>query len=166
MPRRRINGRGLALVKHFESCFLRAYKCPAGVWTIGWGHTGLKHRDGTVYPGRVITQAKADDLLAYDMGVFERDVESLIKVPVNDDQFAALVSFAFNVGSDIDVDKIAEGLGDSTLLTRLNAGDFVRAADEFLKWNKSGGRVLRGLTRRRVSERRLFLGYRDFIVRA
>lgn len=151
---RRINGRGIELVKHFESLFLKAYQDVVGVWTIGWGHTGLQHKDGTVYKGRVITKEKAEELLRYDMHQFEARVRTFVKVAINDDQFSALVSFDFNTG----------GLGKSTTLRKLNAGDNQGAADALLMWNKAGGKVVRGLTRRRQSERNLFLGKTPFIV--
>lgn len=151
---RQISADGLALVKEFEGLYLKAYRDPVGIWTIGYGHTGLQHKDGTVFAGRVVTKDEADALLRYDMRQFEARVLSFVKVPLNDDEFAALVSFDFNTG----------GLGKSTLLKKLNAGDRSGAAAEFGKWNKAGGKVLRGLTRRRASERNLFLGRRPFIV--
>lgn len=146
-----ISKQGLDLIKQFEGLRLKAYLCPAGVWTVGYGHTK------GVYPGMVITEELADKFLIDDVWNFEREVESLVHVPVTQGQFDALVSFAFNVGSDIDEDNIAEGLGDSTLLRLLNRGDYAGASDEFRKWNKSKGRVERGLTRRRAAERELFL---------
>jgi len=141
------NQRGLDLVKSFEGLFLKAYVCPAGVLTIGYGHTGLQHKDGTVYPGRVITKEKAEELLRYDLNQFERRVETFVKVPLTGDQFSALVSFDFNTGA----------LHKSTLLKKLNAKDYKGAADEFLKWTRGGGRILNGLVRRRKAERALFL---------
>jgi lysozyme len=152
---RDISPEGLDLIKHFEGLFLEAYKCPAGVWTIGYGHTGLRHKDGTVYPGRRITEADAEALLRRDMDYFEGRVASLINVPLADHEFAALVSFDFNTG----------GLADSTLRRQLNSGNRSAAAEQFLRWNKAGGKVLAGLTRRRQSERNLFLGLRDFLVK-
>jgi lysozyme len=151
---RHIKERGLDLVKHFESLFLKAYQDPVGVWTIGWGHTGLKHNDGTVHKGRAITEDDAHELLRHDMETFAERVAEFITVPLNDDQFDALVSFDFNTG----------GLAKSTLRKKLNAGDYEGAANEFPKWNKAGGKVLRGLTRRRKSEQNLFLGKADYIV--
>ena len=150
----RISNEGLALVKEFEGLRLKAYRDEVGVMTIGWGHTGLQHKDGTVFQGRVITAEKAEWLLQYDMHQFEARVQTFVKVPLNPDEFSALVVFDFNTG----------GLGISTLLKKLNAGDRLGAADQFLRWNKAGGQVLRGLTRRRHSERNLFLGTRPFIV--
>lgn len=151
---RMISADGISLVKHFEGLYLEAYKDEVGVWTIGYGHTGLQHRDGTVFHGRKITKEEAEQLLRYDMRQFEERVSALVNVPLNDDQFSALVSFDFNTG----------GLAKSTLLKRLNDGMYQVAADQFLLWDKAGGRSLRGLTRRRHSERNLFLSIRPFIV--
>ena len=149
-----IGKRGLDLVKHFESLRLYAYQDPVGIWTIGWGHTGLKHQDGTVHKGRHISEQEAENLLVHDMKAFSHRVVTHVKVPLTDDQFDALVSFDFNTG----------GLVKSTLLKKLNKGDYKGAAAEFLKWNKAGGKVLRGLTRRRQSEQNLFLGKDNYIV--
>lgn len=145
------------LIKQFEGCSLKAYLCPARVWTIGWGSTRLD--DGRpVRPGLTITQDFADFLLEQDVKKFARYVEQLVKVPISDNAFCALTSFCYNVGPDIDDDDIAEGLGDSTLLKKLNAGKpLEEVAAEFLKWNKGGGRVLPGLVKRREMERQLFL---------
>jgi lysozyme len=162
MPRR-INPAGLRIIQEFEGCRLEAYECLGSLsnrekgrppfWTVGWGHTGPD-----VHEGLIITKERADELLVEDLRRFERDVESLVtNKAMTDNQFAALVSFAYNVGSDIDKDDLAEGLGDSSLLRKFNAGDMSGAADEFPKWNKSGGRVLPGLVRRRAAERLLFL---------
>ena len=149
-----LSPRGLALIKHFEGCYLRAYKCPAGVWTIGWGHTGYQHNDGTVYEGRVITPDQAEALLKHDLFAFAARVRALAEVELNEDEFNALVSFDFNTG----------GFAKSTLRAKLNAGDKLGAAQEFLRWNKAGGQVLNGLTRRRMSEKNLFEGKADYIV--
>ena len=136
------------LVKHFEGLYLKAYLCPARVWTIGYGHTGLMHNDGTVYPGRNITESEAEALLRYDLEKFSGRVAKLVKVPLEQHQFDALVSFAFNVGEG--------ALGRSTLLKKLNGYNYSGAAEEFIKWNKGGGKVLAGLARRRKAERHLF----------
>jgi len=151
---RKISADGLALIKEFEGLFLEAYQDGGGVWTIGWGHTGLFHNDGTVHRGRKITLEEAENLLEYDLRVFCARVKQFITVELNDDEFAALVSFDFNTG----------GLGDSTLRRLLNEGKRTEAAMQFTRWNKDNGRVLPGLTRRRQSERNLFLGKRPFIV--
>jgi lysozyme len=150
---RPINPNGLDLVKHFEGCQLTAYQDEVGVWTIGYGHTGLTHKDGSVHQGRTITQQQAEDLLVYDMGAFSARVEKLINAPLNDNQFAALTSFDFNTG----------GLESSTLRVLLNRGDYFRAANQFDRWNHAGGIELRGLTLRRASERDLFCSFAPFI---
>jgi lysozyme len=143
-----VSDAGLKLIQHFEGLFLKAYKCPAGVWTIGYGHTGLKHNDGSVTPGRKITKAEAVALLLQDLNTkYAPAVRRLVKVPLRQYEFDALVSFHFNTGS----------LGKSTLLRRLNEGDFKTAASEFDKWVRGAGKVLPGLVRRRKAERHLFL---------
>lgn len=145
---------GKELIKHFESCRLKAYPDPGtggAPWTIGWGHTkGVKQGD-------TCTLAQADAWFDEDLEEHEGYVNQLVQVPITQNQFDALVSFCYNVGPDIDADTIAEGLGDSTLLKKLNAGDYAGAADEFRKWTRSGGRVMPGLIRRREMERELFL---------
>lgn len=148
---RRINHRGLDIIKRSESLALVAYLCPARVWTIGYGHTaGVKEGD-------TCTVEQAEAWLRDDCAHAEMAVARLVRVPITDNQFSALVSFAFNVGTDEDADTIAEGLGDSTLLRKLNGGDYIGAANEFPKWNKAGGKVLGGLVTRREAERNLFL---------
>jgi lysozyme len=137
----------VTLVKHFEGLFLKAYLCPAKVWTIGYGHTGLKHNDGTVKRGRKITSEQADVLLAADLTEkYAPDVRKLVKVPLKQHEFDALVSFHFNTGA----------LGKSTLLKKLNQMDKGGAALEFMKWTRGGGKVLPGLVRRRKAEQYLF----------
>lgn len=131
------------LIKSFEGLELEAYLCPADIWTIGYGHTG------DVKEGDTITKAEADDLLDKDLEKFRSGVNRCVKVPLNENQFGALVSFAYNVGIG--------SLQSSTLLKLLNAGDYDAAADQFPRWNKSGGKVLTGLTRRREAERAVFL---------
>lgn len=143
--------RGAELIKSFEDCRLTAYRDGGGVWTIGWGHTGPE-----VQRGLTITQGEADALFDADTAQFERDVNSLLKVEVTQNQFDALISFAYNCGADIDADTRAEGLGDSTLLKLLNAGNIDGAKNEFRKWNKDNGKVVPGLTRRRAAEAALF----------
>ena len=137
-----ISKAGLDLIKQFEGLYLQAYRCPAGVPTIGYGHTA------GVAMGQTITQQQADDYLRRDVRMFERAVERLVKVPLTQGQFDALVSFAFNLGEG--------ALAQSTLLRLLNAGDYAGAAAQFDRWNKAGGRVLPGLVRRRAAERALF----------
>lgn len=152
----RLSPQGAELIKHFEACSLSAYPDPktgAAPWTIGYGRTyGVR-------PGDTCTREQADAWFEEDIASFERDVESLVTVALEQGQFDALVSFAYNVGSDIDADDKAEGLGDSTLLKKLNAGNHGAAAEEFLKWVSPGSSVERGLRRRRRAERAMFLGF-------
>ena len=142
----KVSPQGLDLIRHFEGLFLHAYLCPARVWTIGYGHTGLTHKDGTVKQGREVTEQEALKLLAHDMGKFEKRVHDLVTVPLTQHEFDALVSIDFNTGA----------LHRSTLLKKLNQGDKPGAEREFAKWNRGGGRVLAGLVRRRKAERFLF----------
>ena len=137
-----ISKAGLDLIKQFEGLYLNAYRCPAGVPTIGYGHTA------GVAMGQTITQQQADDYLRRDVRQFARAVARLVTVPLTQGQFDALVSFAFNLGEG--------ALAQSTLLRLLNAGDYAGAAAQFDRWNKAGGRVLPGLVRRRAAERALF----------
>lgn len=140
--RRSIGAAGLALVKEFEGCELVAYRCPAGVWTIGYGSTG-KH----VRPGLIITPQRAEELLREDLLRFENAVAD--HAPgANDNQFDAMVCFAFNVGT--------EAFSTSTLLRLHKAGNFAGAAAQFARWNRASGKVLAGLTRRRAAEARLY----------
>lgn len=145
------------IIKEFEGCKLEAYLCPAGVWTIGWGATGPG-----IFKGVTWTQEQADARLVQDVEDTANGVRTLIgNKPTTQGQFDAMVSFAYNVGTDIDNDTTPEGLGDSSLLRKHLAGDFEGAANEFLKWNKArqNGRLvaLKGLTRRREMERLLYL---------
>lgn len=136
--------KGLDLIKSFEGLRLSAYKCPAGVWTIGYGTTaGVKE-------GQVITKERADELLRDDVKRFEDQVLRLVKVPLTQGQLDALVSFTYNLG--------AANLGNSTLLRLLNAGDYKGAAAQFDRWTKAGGKELPGLVKRRAAERALFEG--------
>ncbi len=140
----RINQAGLELIKQFEGLRLTAYQDSGGVWTIGYGHTGPDVR-----PGMTITRARAEQLLENDLREFERGVSRLVRVPLNSNQFSALVSFAFNVGLG--------NLQGSTLLRLLNRGDYAGAAAQFGRWVRVGSQVLAGLVRRRHAERQLFL---------
>lgn len=134
---------GIQMIKDFEGCKTTAYKCASNVWTIGYGHTG------NVEEGQVITHLEADRLLRQDLNRFEDIVSTLVKVPINQNQFDALVSFTFNVGIN--------ALKNSTLLRLLNSKNYYGASCEFLKWNKgNGGVTLPGLTRRRTQEAKLF----------
>ena len=139
---------GITMIKHYEGTKLKAYKCPAGKWTIGTGSTYWP--DGTpVKEGDTVTEQGAEDLLMATLAPFERDVERLVEVPMTQGQFDALVSFAFNVGTN--------NLKGSTLLKVFNNGGEKYAAQEFSKWVFAAGKVLPGLVKRRESERSLFL---------
>ncbi|HBN5447533.1 TPA: lysozyme [Klebsiella oxytoca] len=140
--------KGIAMIKQFEGCKLTAYQDSVGIWTIGYGWT--QPVDGKpIRAGMTIKQETAERLLKTGLVSYESDVSRLVKVGVTQGQFDALVSFTYNLG--------ARSLSTSTLLRKLNAGDYAGAADEFLRWNKAGGKVLNGLTRRREAERALFL---------
>ena len=156
------------LVKSFEGIHdgdltvigLQPKMCPAGIWTVGYGralrskttNAFLKGASGKAealakYPALTVAQAEA--MLAFDLNDFSAKVQGLIKVKVNVNQYGALVSFAYNVGTG--------NLASSTLLKKLNAGDYAGASVEFLKWDKAGGKILKGLTLRRTAEMTLFL---------
>lgn len=146
------NNSGKAVTKDFEKCSLKPYLCPAGVPTIGWGNTFYPNGKKVTMKDKPITQAYADEIFDFVYSLFEKDVTSLVKSNVTQNQFNALVDFAYNVGSDIDADDIPEGLGDSTLLKKVNKNPNDPAiAIEFAKWNKSKGKVSNGLIRRRKS---------------
>lgn len=160
---RPLNAATLELIRSFEGLHLDAYLCPAGIWTIGYGHTGLRHNDGTVKQGRILTdEREAEFLLRNDLQSFATGVHKLLlsrpRDEINDNQFGALVSFSFNLG--------LANLGKSTLLQRINARDYLAAIPEFAKWNRAGSKILRGLTRRRLSEAALFCSFPNPIVKA
>jgi lysozyme len=137
-----ISDKGLDLIKSFEGCRLKAYLDSVGVATIGYGHTK------GVQMGDVCTQAEADDYLKEDCADAEKCVNSAVSVPLTQHEFDALVSFVFNLGCG--------NFRKSTLLRKLLDSDYDGAAIEFRKWDKAGGQVLAGLTRRRDAEARLF----------
>ena len=130
------------LIKSFEGCRLMPYLCPAGVWTVGWGSTT------DVTPGELITMAQAEDRLKNDAFAAEQCVNDAVNVPLNQNEFDALVSFVFNLGCG--------NFRKSTLLKMLNDSDYEGAGMEFRRWDKGGGKVLPGLVRRRLAEQRLF----------
>lgn len=151
---REINQKGIDLIKGFEGLSLKTYVDDAGHPTIGYGHL-IKPGDPFNSKSE-ITQKQAEDLLQSDLAAARKSVQTLVQVPLTDNQFAAVVSFTFNLG--------AGKLKDSDLLAFINKGDFQSAANEFPKWNKARDPQtqklveLRGLTRRRVAERDLFIG--------
>jgi lysozyme len=145
----RLSGNGLTLIQEFEGYHRKlpdggciAYRCPAGVWTLGWGCTeGIK-------PGMIWTRQQADVALMKELEKFEAAVERLVTVEINQNERDALISFAYNCGEG--------ALARSSILKCLNAGDREGAARGFPLWNRGGGRVLPGLVRRRAAEAALF----------
>jgi lysozyme len=135
---RRIADEALALIKRWEGLKLHSYKCEAGVWTVGYGHTA------TAQPDMVINEAQANLLLKKDLAQFEAAVERLVKVPLSDGQFGALVSWCFNVGES--------AASRSSLIRKLNKGDYDSVPGELARWNKVGNRILPGLSNRRAAE--------------
>ncbi len=136
------------LIKRFESLQLETYLCPAGVPTIGWGHTA------GVQPGQHITAAEAEDLLEQDVAAVEKDLAAVISVPLTQGEYDALVSLCFNLrGGARMLRRIAP-----KLVEKLNGGDKFGASIEFLDINRANGKPLLGLTRRREAERAMFLG--------
>ena len=145
----KISSKGLELIKEFEGFSANAYLCQAKIPTIGYGNTFWQ--DGRkVRLGEQISKSKALELLEFVANKdFADKIFPLIKVEVNQNQFDAMVSLAYNIG--------VGAFSNSTLLKRVNAKDFIGAGNEFLKWDKSGGKPLLGLTRRRQREKELFL---------
>jgi lysozyme len=143
-----VNKAGRDLIKKFEGCKLKAYKCPAGLWTISWGLTF--YPDGTkVKEGDVITQQQAEDYFNAIVDDFAKKVDALIKSNVTDNNFSALVSFAYNVGMG--------NFQKSTLLRKVNANPKDKTIlAEFKKWTRANGEVLKGLVRRRDAEAKLY----------
>ena len=146
---RLINQAGLNLIESFEGCVLKPYLDSVKIPTIGIGTTVYPDGRKVTMSDPAITKEKAYEYLRDHLSKDCAFVESVLKVPVTDNQFAALASFTYNVGRD--------ALKKSTLLRKLNAGDVKGAADQFLKWDHAGGKVVAGLTRRRKAERELFL---------
>ena len=137
--------KGLQLIKDFEGLRLGSYKCPAGVWTIGYGHTkGVKQ-------GQVIDQMRADDYLVEDIAPIERQLNS-IGINFRQEQFDALVSWIFNLGA---------GNFNNSTMKKYIVGDYPdeQITDQMVKWVNAGGKPLAGLKKRRISEANMFLGY-------
>ena len=137
-----ISPRGLDLIKQHEGCRLEAYQDSVGIWTIGYGHTlGVK-------AGDTCTQEQADAYLKADVHSAENCIEKSVTSSLSQGEFDALCSFTFNLG--------CAALRNSTLLRKLNSGDYDGAAAEFKKWDHAGGKQLAGLTKRRADEAELF----------
>tara|TARA_E500000178_G_scaffold349706_1_gene407159 strand:- start:5754 stop:6197 length:444 start_codon:yes stop_codon:yes gene_type:complete len=139
-----ISAEGIALIKKFEGCELEAYKCSAGVWTIGYGHT----KD--VVEGMTITQEQAEEMLVEELHEYEKYVNESTTVALSQNQFDALVSWVYNLGP--------ANLKASTMLKVLNSGKYEDVPAQIKRWNKAGGKVLEGLVRRRAAEACLFSG--------
>lgn len=137
------NEAGLNIIKEFEGLKLKAYRCPAGVLTIGYGSTGPHVREGME-----ITEDQADMLLRRDLRTAESAVTRGVRVDLNENEFSALCSFVFNMG--------ATAFWKSTMRALINRNDMIGAAGQFPRWNKAGGKVLNGLIRRRQAEAALF----------
>lgn len=137
-----ISKNGIELIKHFEGLRLEAYKCPAGVWTIGYGHTNNVHR------GDRVTKQEAEEMLVKDLVRFEKGVNDAVRVPIYQGQFDALVSFSYNMG--------LSAFRKSTLNVYLNKGEYDKAREELKVWVRGGGQVLPGLVRRREAEYRIW----------
>jgi lysozyme len=151
---RRITAEGIAFIKQWEGCRLDAYQCSAGKWTIGYGHTK------TAQPGMKITQGDAERLLVEDLRIYEAALANAVDVTLTDNQFAALVSWTYNIG--------VGAMRRSTLIKKLNAGDYAAVPLELAKWNKVKGRVVSGLSNRRAAEAGLwargeFVASRDIV---
>lgn len=146
---RELNQAGLSLIEQFEGCKLKPYLDVAKIPTIGIGTTKYPDGRAVTMNDPPITEAQARSFLKSHLEGDCKAVSGLVKVTLNDNEFAALVSFTYNVGRN--------ALASSTLLKKLNSGDRQGAADQFLKWDHAGGVVVAGLTRRRKAERELFL---------
>lgn len=133
----------IEIIEHFEGLRLKAYRCPAGIWTCGVGHTG-----SDVVEGLVISEDVAEEWLRLDLESADEALDRLVKVPLNPNQRAALLSLVFNIGQG--------AFAGSTLLKLLNLGHYDQAGQQFHRWNKAGGVALAGLTNRRAAERELF----------
>ena len=144
----KISKKGIDLIKHYEGLRLKAYVCSAGVLTIGYGTT-IYPNGNFVKLTDTCTKEQAETYLKNDLKRFESAVNRLVGLPINQNQFDALVCFTYNVG--------VGNLQSSTLLKMINLNKFEEASLQFERWNKAGGKELKGLTLRRLSEKKLFL---------
>ena len=144
----KINKATLDLIKSFEGLELKAYKDAVGVWTIGYGHTSMAGPPN-VTPNMKITEKEAEEMLLRDLKKYADAVDKYITVDLNDNQYGALVSFCYNVGPG--------NFKDSSVCRYTNQKRFKEVPARLLLWNKAGGKVLKGLTRRRDAEGKLFL---------
>ncbi|WP_276679770.1 lysozyme [Empedobacter brevis] len=143
------SNKGLALIKKYEGFYSKPYLDPIGIPTIGYGATYYPNKVKVTMKDKPITEKEASDLLVQMLKVYENQVALLVRKPINQNQFDALVSFTYNLG--------ATNLGKSTLLKKVNKNpNDPTIRDEFIKWNRAGGKVLRGLTNRRKDEAALY----------
>lgn len=145
----KISEKGLNLIKEFEGLRLKPYKDAVGIPTIGCGNTYYDDGRKVSLSDPAITEERATELLKTVVKRYEDAINRYVQVPITQNQFDALVSFAYNVGN--------ENVRKSTLMKLLNRKQYTEAADQFLRWDKAGGKTLKGLTRRRQAERTLFL---------
>ena len=144
----RCNDEGIAIIKKYEGCSLRCYLDPIGIPTIGYGSIwGLDH-NRLVSSHRNITENEAEHLLKRELLTTENAVARLVKSPLTQNQFSAVCCLVYNVGSG--------KFRSSTIRMKLNRKDFTGASNEFWKWRRAGGKILRGLVRRRAEEKELF----------
>lgn len=144
-----VSQNGLKLIKEFEGLSLIPYLCPANKATIGYGSTYYPDGTKVTMKDRPITEQKATEILEFIANKdFGSNINKVIKVPLNQNQFDALVSFAYNIGNT--------NFNWSTLLKKLNKGDYDGASNEFGRWNQSNGKILKGLVLRRQKEKELF----------
>ena len=145
-----VSKNGLDIIKEFESFRAKPYLCPSGIPTIGYGSTYYPDGKKVTLQDKEITEQKAFKILEFIANKdFGSNINKVVKVPLNQNQFDALVSFVYNIGSG--------NFEKSTLLKKVNQSDFIGASLEFEKWNKANGKVLNGLTKRRLAEKELFL---------
>lgn len=147
-PKHSLSNNGMKLLEQFEGLRLEAYLDSAGIYTIGFGT--IKYPDGSkVKKGDKITKAQAKQYKLHDLKEFESIVNTSVTVPLSQNQYDALISLSYNIGSG--------AFKNSTLLKKLNSGDYKGAAEQFLAWNKAGGKKVQGLVNRREAEQKLFL---------
>lgn len=145
----KVSDKCINMIKHHEGFVRKPYQDPIGLWTVGVGHL---IGDGKKLPkewNKEFTDEEVDNILCEDLERFEIGIQRLTKVPLTQSQFDALVSFSFNVGLG--------NFQSSTLRSKLNRGDYEGASNEFPKWRKAGGKILKGLVKRRADEKNLFL---------
>lgn len=144
----RVNQKGIELIKEFEGFRSKAYKCPAGIWTVGYGHTSAAG-EPKVGSLTTVTKEEGERILRRDLNQFEDAVDDAVRVDLNSNQFSALVSFTYNVGEG--------AFRKSSVLKAVNAKQWDEVPRRMALWNKGGGRVLPGLVRRRAAEAALFM---------